>query len=221
MKKILLSLLGALLAACSVPTDRWIVEDESGAAVVSARADTLEILAPEGLTLWLREPLSGDYRITYTARLITEGGPHDRLADLNCFWAARDPEHPDDLTARSSWRNGVFRHYNSLDLFYVGFGGNDNTTTRFRRYHGERFGAPDSEVKPLLGEYTDPEHLLEAGRAYRIRITVAGGRTSYAVDGEELFSRRLAPDEGDGWFGLRLLANHALISGFKIEYLHE
>lgn len=218
MKRIATLLLAVLAAACADPAEQWLAEDESGAADIRFRRDTIEIIAPAGLTLWLREPLAGDYRIAYTARMVTSGAG-ERLSDLNCFWAARDPTHPGDLQARSAWRGGVFRNYNSLDLFYVGFGGNDNTTTRFRRYYGERFGAPDSEVKPLLGEYADPAHLLSPGRAYRIEITVAGGRTSYAVDGEELFSRRLSPGEGDGWFGLRLLTNHVVISGLKIEYL--
>lgn len=218
MQRILLLALAALFATCNAPADRWLAEDESGAARIVARGDSLEITAPEGLTLWLREPLKGDYRISYAARMLT-GSPAERLSDLNCFWAARDPQHPDDIGARSAWRQGVFRRYNSLDLFYVGFGGNENTTTRFRRYRGDRFGAADSEVKPLLGEYTDPAHLLAPGRTRRIVITVQGGRTSYAVDGEELFSRRLFASEGDGWFGLRLLRNHVVISGFKIEYL--
>lgn len=218
MKRFLPLIFFSLLAACGVPSDGWLAEDESGTATIAMRRDTMEIIAPAGLTLWLREPLAGDYRIVYTARMVT-GSATERLSDLNCFWAARDPEHPDDITVRSAWRGGVFRNYNSLDLFYVGMGGNDNTTTRFRRYHGERFGAPDSEIKPLLGEYTDPAHLLAPARAYRIEITVAAGRTSFAVDGEEFFSRRLSPGEGDGWFGLRLLTNHVIISGFKIEYL--
>ena len=176
-------------------------------------------MAPEGLTLWYPEPLSGDYRIRYDATVVIGSGAHDRLADLNCFWAASDPQHPDDFFARSAWRAGTFARYNSLNLFYVGYGGNDNTTTRFRKYHGRRFGAPADEVKPLLGQYTDTAHLLRPNRPLRIEITVAGGRTTYAADGEVLFSRELAPGEGDGYFGLRLLANHTLIANFGIERL--
>ena len=37
------------------------------------------------------------------------------------------------------------------------------------------------------------------------------------VNGEELFSRKLAPGEGDGYFGLRLLSNRTRIVGFRIE----
>ena len=74
-------------------------------------------------------------------------------------------------------------------------------------------------MKPLLGQYTDTAHLLRPNRPLRIEITVAGGRTTYAADGEVLFSRELAPGEGDGYFGLRLLANHTLIANFGIERL--
>ena len=31
-------------------------------------------------------------------------------------------KNPDNLFARSEWRNGVFKNYNTLDLFYVGYG---------------------------------------------------------------------------------------------------
>ena len=92
--------------------------------------------------------------------MVMKGGKYDRLSDLNCFWAANDPKNPDNLFARSEWRNGVFKNYNTLDLFYVGYGGNDNSTTRFRRYNGKYYGVADDKVKPLLREYTDTSHLL-------------------------------------------------------------
>lgn len=72
-------------------------------------------------------------------------------------------------------------------------------------------------MKPLIGEYTDAGHLLVANRPLRIEIAVTGDRTSYSVNGEELFSRKLAPGEGDGYFGLRLLSNRTRIVGFRIE----
>lgn len=148
--------------------------------------------------------------------MVMKGGRHDRLSDLNCFWAANDPKHPDDLFARSQWRNGVFKNYNTLNLFYVGYGGNDNSTTRFRRYRGEYYGIADDKVKPLLKEYTDAPHLLVPNKWYEIRIRVEKGMTTYAVNGEELFRYSLTGNEGDGHFGLRLLQNHVLFTGFKV-----
>ena len=210
-------LLSAVLTVRCGGSATGIAEDETGGATLAERGDTLEITAPAGLTLWYATPLRGSYRIVYEATVLVEGGPHDRLADLNCFWAASDPEHAEDFFARSEWRGGIFARYNSLDLLYVGYGGNENSTTRFRRYYGQRFGAPADEVKPLIGEYTDAGHLLVANRPLRIEIAVTGDRTTYTVNGEELFSRKLAPGEGDGYFGLRLLSNRTRIVGFRIE----
>ena len=105
---------------------------------------------------------------------------------MNCFWAANDPKHPGKLLARSTWRNGVFRNYNTLNLFYVGYGGNDNTTTRFRRYYGQFYDVDEARIKPLIKEYTDPAHLLKPNQWYYIQIRVQDNCTTFLVDGEEL-----------------------------------
>lgn len=140
------------------------------------------------LSLWYKERLTGNYEITYRVQVVVENGSYDRLSDLNCFWGADDPRHPDDFFARSAWRNGEFKNYNTLDLYYVGYGGNDNGTTRFREYHGEYYGVDDAKIKPILKEYTDAAHLLKPNHWYEVKIRVENGATTYAMDGEELFS---------------------------------
>ena len=193
----------------------WLVEDQSGIMQVTALADTIEIVAPDGLTLWYKPRLTGNYEISYHIAVVMQGGKHDRLSDLNCFWAANDPLHSNQLFARAQWRNGVFANYNTLNLFYVGYGGNDNTTTRFRRYHGQYYGVDDARIKPLLREYTDASHLLLPNAWYHIVIRVADNRTTYSVNGEELFDASLTPGQGDGHFGLRLLQNRVRLTGFS------
>lgn len=214
---------GCLLAACLSSNrknnpilEKWIAEDESAAMQWSLVSDTVELVVPAGLTLWYNEYLTGDYEISYHVAMLAEGGEFDRLSDLNCFWAANDPLHPGHFFARSQWRNGIFKNYNTLNLFYVGYGGNENTTIRFRRYYAKFNGVDDARVKPLIAEYTDPEHLLVAGKWYHLVIRVEKGCTTYSVNGEELFRASLKPGEGDGYFGLRLLRNHVLVTGFEV-----
>lgn len=205
------------LSAQQVPTG-WIAEDSSdGGAQMVCRGDTLEIVSPGGLTLWRNERLAGDYEISYRVCMVMKGGKYDRLSDLNCFWGAVDPSYPDDLFARGNWRNGIFSRYNTLNLFYVGFGGNYNTTTRFRQYHGKYVGVADDKVKPLLAEYTDEAHLLKPNRWYEIRIRVKEGQTSFWVDGERLFHLAVPVGATDGYFALRLLENHVLMTGFTLK----
>lgn len=69
--------------------------------------------------------------------MIDAGGRYDRLSDLNSFTMAIDPKNPDDLLAGGAQRGGSFKKYHHLRLYYVGYGANNNKTTRFRRYLGD------------------------------------------------------------------------------------
>ena len=95
----------------------------------------MEIDVPAGCTVWLKQRLDGPVMIEYEATVLRAGGANDRVSDLNCFWMARDSRSPDDLFATP--RSGKFADYNPLKCYYVGLGGNTNTTTRFRRYVGD------------------------------------------------------------------------------------
>lgn len=226
MKKTLILWAALLAAALTHPVGaqqtfqwgetQWTMEDASGKAALTVDGDVWDIVAPDGLTLWLNRPLSGNYEISYYIQVVTEGGRHDRLADMNCFWGAKDPEYPDNLFARSQWRKGAFDKYNSLNLFYVGYGGNENSTTRFRQYHGELYGRDEANLKPVLKEYTDAAHLLTANRWYEIVITATDSLTTYARDGEILFSLPTTPGQTDGHFALRLWKNHVRVSHLAV-----
>lgn len=196
--------------------EEWFEEDHSGKLQISVSGDTLDITTPKGLTLWYKKRLTGDYGISYSARFVMQGGKHDRLSDLNCFWGANDPEHPYNLFARSEYRNGFFPNYKTLTLFYVGYGGNHNSSTRFRQYFGGGPDVDDSIARPVIKEYTDKSHLLFSDHWYHIRIEVKKGITNFFVNDEKLFSKSLKENEGDGHFGLRLLSNHILFTGFQV-----
>ena len=208
-----------LMVQAQIALKNWTIEDHSDEVKIIVSGDTLEITAPKGLTLWYNQRLTGDYEISYRVKMLMQGGKYDRLSDLNCFWGANDPEHPGNLLARSEWRNGIFQHYKTLSLFYVGYGGNHNSTTRFRQYFAKAADTSDAIARPVIKEYTDKSHLLFPNKWYDIQIRVEKGITTYRINGEELFRLTIKNNEGDGHFGLRLLENHTLFTNFQVKSL--
>lgn len=194
----------------------WTVESESPDYQLTFRGDTAEIVSPLGLTLWRNEKMSGEVTIEYDACVMDEGKPGDRLSDLNCFWMASDPKHPADLWKRKKWRKGIFQHCYSLQLYYLGYGGNHNSTTRFRRYEGDERGITDPAARPaILKEYTDKKHLLAPNRWYHIRIVSRGNRISYYIDNELLVDFRDPQPLTSGWFGFRTTLSRTRITNFN------
>ena len=195
----------------------WKIESESPEYKVSFKGDTAEILSPKGLTLWRKEKMSGNVTVEYDACVVVEpGNENDRLSDLNCFWMASDTKNPKNIFAREDWRKGIFLNCYSLQLYYMGFGGNYNTTTRFRRYDGNEEGITDSEKRPaILKEYTDKENLLEANRWYKIKISNSGGKIQYYIDGKRLVDFRDPNPLTEGWFGFRTTLSRTRITNFR------
>ena len=126
----------------------WQVESESPGWSVTFLGDTAEITAPKGLTLWRKEKMSGDVTVEYDACVMAER-PSDRLSDLNCFWMATDPSAK-DVFANAGKRKGEFVKCYGLSLYYLGYGGNHNSTTRFRRYNGDSRGITDAAFRPKV-----------------------------------------------------------------------
>jgi rhamnogalacturonan endolyase len=157
-----------------------------------------------GATVWLNQLLKGNILIEYRRKVLQEGGPNDRVSDMNQFWMATDPRNK-NLFARS----GAFSEYDSLCLYYTGMGGNSNTTTRFRKYTG------DGERR-LLQEYTDSTHLLQPNREYRIAIAVKDGSTMYFVNDELFFSYQDPEPLRQGYFGFRSTKSRQEIDDFRV-----
>ena len=128
---------------------------------------------------------------------------------MNCFGIANAPHYPDDFFACSRWRNEEFKEYNTLNLYYIGCGSNENKTTRFREYHEKCYGVDDAKIRPVLKEYTDAVHLQKANQQYEIYIRIANGITTFQVNREELFSLPLAKGKGNGYFVLHLAEPYA------------
>ncbi len=176
-------ILAALLVAApaSARLSDWRIEAESTAARVTERAGILDIDTPKGITLWWRQPIVAPVTISFEAMAVSDGGANDRVSDLNAFWMATGRDGGSVLAHR---RDGAFASYDDLKTYYVGIGGNRNTTTRFRRYIGQ------AGNRPLL-----PEHDLSAAADMlrpnvwtRIRLIADGRTVAVERDGRRLFT---------------------------------
>lgn len=191
----------------------WRIEAESPLTRILQRGDTLDITSPKGLSLWWDEPMQAPCTISYQACVVMEGGPCDRLSDLNCFWMASEP------LKGISQRGGRFMESYSLQCYYLGYGGNYNTTTRFRRYDGDTLAITDETRRPpILKEYTDSAHLLKPNHWYTIRIEIlTNGHTRYFID-DELLVDYLDPQPLQrGWFAFRTTWSHTRLTGFHYQ----
>lgn len=185
----------------------WIVEQQPGGSV-TLQDGALVIDDAAGCTVWWKEQLRAPVEIRYEATMSSQR----RVSDLNCFWMASDPARPADLFAPGHRRTGKFDTYDTLRTYYVGYGGNANTTTRFRRYDG-------SGARPLRPEHDlgDAAHLLRADHAYQIRLVVtAEGRVRYYRDGELVFDYLDPEPLREGWFGFRTVQSRMVIRNFQI-----
>ncbi len=186
----------------------WAVEQMPGGTCVIA-GDRLVIEDAAGCTVWFRSPLTAPMDVSYDVTVVMRGGPRDRVSDVNCFWQATDPLDP---AAMPAGRTGAFAAYDSLRTYYVGMGGNENTTTRFRRYAGDG-------TKPLLPAYdlSERRFLLAPNQTYRIRVVARDGVAEFWRNGERVFSFRDPAPLTRGWFGFRTVQSHLEISNFRVD----
>ena len=187
---------------------RWAVEAEKP-AMVSARDGVLDIVAPAGFTAWFKPELVGPIAITYKAQAVSAGGAFDRVSDLNCFWMAREADGGSPLDHP---RSGAFADYDTLKTYYVGQGGNANTSTRFRRYVGR------AGERPLLPrhDHSAADEMLTPNRWITVRLIADGERIEYWSDGRRLFEHRDPAPYPRGWFGLRTTQSHLRVRSFQV-----
>ncbi len=188
---------------------RWHIEAEKPAKI-SAANGVLDIDTPAGVTLWFKPKLTGPIAIEFDATAVSEGRVNDEVSDLNVFWMANNRDGTQPVYARA--RSGRFAEYNDLLTYYVGLGGNRNTTTRFRRYIG------DPDIRPMLPEHdlSAPGVLLKPNRKQAIRLVANGKSIEYWRDGERLFHLEDDAPYEDGWFALRTTFSHLRIARFRV-----
>jgi hypothetical protein len=204
-----LVMLGTVLHAAE-PRPEWKIE-QVAPGTATQQAGELVIRDTGGCTAWWSERLVAPVEISYDATVVMAGGKTDRLSDLNCFWMAQDPRSAAAPFAAGQARTGKFPDYDSLLTYYVGYGGNNNSTTRFRRYDG-------TAARPLLPEHdlSEKKFLLEPNRTYRIRLVARDGRAEFYRDGELIFWFTDPSPLTAGWFAIRTVRSHLVIKNLKI-----
>ncbi len=185
---------------------QWVVEQMPGGSV-TVQGDALVIEDVGGCCVWYREKLTAPVVIEYDLTVVSRGGPFDRVSDMNCFWMANDPKAP----GRPTGRSGKFSDYDSLFTYYVGYGGNTNSTTRFRRYDG-------TSDRPLLPEHDlkDKKFLLVPNHAYHIKLVARDGRAEFWRDGELILSYKDPSPLTSGWFAVRTVKSHLEVRNFHV-----
>ncbi|MDR7331141.1 DUF6250 domain-containing protein [Roseateles asaccharophilus] len=204
---------------------RWRLEAEDARAVVTAEKGVLDIATPAGLSLWWREPLSGDYAIRLTAVALpapASAGEHaGRISDLNMFWNALEADGSEPYP-----RSGKFGGYDTLPTYYVGFGANANTTTRLRHYTGSErrliAGFADGAIAEPHEAPMTPQTRLQLGKPLTVEIVSRHPTADNAVHlrwragSNELFTRADANPRLHGYFALRTTASRLQIRDFQI-----
>jgi len=204
---------------------RWRLEAEDKRAVVSAAGGVLDIATPAGLSLWWREPLSGDYAIRFTAVALpapaTAGALAGRISDLNMFWNALEVDGSEPYP-----RTGKFAGYDTLPTYYAGFGANGNSTTRLRLYDGSQrrllTGFADGAIAEPGEQPMTPQTRLHAGKPLSIEIVSRQPTAAdpvhlrWAADSNEVFTRADPNPRLQGYFALRTTASRIQIRDFQI-----
>jgi len=204
---LLFTMFPTLLSAAS----QWLVEAEKDGYVTWSKDSVADIHAPGGLTLWNKTLMKGNVVIEYEARIVGDG----RISDLNCFWMASD-HGAKDVFVNAKKRGGKFVNSYALSLYYMGYGGNYNATTRFRRYNGDVRGVIDAKHRPaILREYTDKKHMIEGDHWYKIRLEAADGHAKFIIDGECIVDYTDPTPLEEGYFGFRTTLAHAQLRNFR------
>ncbi len=207
--------LGAVIASDNFDRglDQWVIELEQPGTVRTVNS-VLDIDVPAGATLWFKHELTGPVAIVFDATAVQANGANDRVSDMNTFWMATNQ----DGTAApfSQPRSGKFADYNNLLTYYVGLGGNTNTTTRFRRYIG------DPLTRPLLPEHdlSDAKSLLVPNQKQTIMLVAHGSRIEYWRDGIKLLHYNDPAPYQRGWFAIRTVQSHLRIERLRVHRLN-
>jgi rhamnogalacturonan endolyase len=191
----------------SFKNDNWVIEkNKADSEKVTVTNGKLLIDTYGGATVWYKQELKGNILINFKRKIVMDSCKNCRLSDLNQFFMATEPNEN-----KLFKRKGGFTEYDSLNMYYVGMGGNYNSTTRFRKYN--------NGDKKIIQEYNDAAHLLQANKEYLIEIIYYNGLIKFMVDKQEYFSWKDEQPFTHGYFAIRSTRSKQEISDLKIYQL--
>jgi hypothetical protein len=170
----------------------WWVEGGEAVEIADGRlwvkADPVEYRAPGYVcTVWHREPIAGDVRITFDAHVLGSS----RLANnINFFLFYTDPTGAPLPASQADRADGAYPRYHDLNGYILTLINAGQTTPGDKRARMRMRRNPGFE---LLDETFD--YHCRPGRTYQIMITRRGGRLEFAVDG----TRFLTADDPQPW----------------------
>ncbi|WP_170887681.1 MULTISPECIES: DUF6250 domain-containing protein [unclassified Vibrio] len=193
--------------------DNWVVE-MSEVSRTEIKNGALDIDDGNGTTVWFKHDIDTPSVIEFDGMVVVNGGPNDRGTDLNWFWMAQDP-HSNSFFEKSEWRAGNMRKYDPMRLYYIGYGANDNSTTRFRRYAGDG-------KRPLLPEYdVSAKEFMNVPNVYtNIKIINLDDRIYVYANDKQLYEITDETQFKSGKFGFRTWKSHLKIDNFKVYTLN-
>ncbi len=192
---------------------QWVVE-KTDKTQVSLINQELDIDDGAGVTIWFREEINTPSVIEFNGAVVVNGGANDRGTDLNFFWMAQEPGSSDFFT-KSAWRGGDMRKYDPMRLYYIGYGANDNSTTRFRRYPGDG-------TRPLLPEFdvNDKAFMNVPNKHTNIKIVSLDDKILVFANDKQLYEIKDKEQFKSGKFGFRTWKSHLRIDDFKVYSLN-
>ena len=162
---------------------RWVVEGKPELSIANGR---LNVVSPDGATLWWRQALPADVSIEFTAGSNPPAG--NNAANLNLIFHAREL----DGSSYRFGRSAKYEDYQRIPNYIVTLtGGFQEGWSRLRRNPGFT----------ILSESLSTRS--EVGRTYRIKVMVADGRIRYWIDGKLIHDARDPQPLPGGHFALR------------------
>lgn len=193
--------------------ENWVVE-MTDVSHTEIKNEALDIDDGNGTTVWFKHDINTPSVIEFDGMVVVKGGPNDRGTDLNWFWMAQDP-YSKSFFEKSQCRAGDMRKYDSMRLYYIGYGANDNSTTRFRRYAGDG-------KRPLLPEYdVSAKEFMNVPNTYtNIKIINLDDRIYVYANDKQLYEIKDDAQFKSGKFGFRTWKSHLKIDNFKVYTLN-